>query len=343
MTFGEHLDELRRALIKAVAALAVGFLVGLLFGDRLVDYVQEPLRAALKEHYGRLAVEEYRAHLARGIAQGAPAPVDIEAEAALYAEEGLVAEERYIDLREILEAIQDQLPDQLRTEAQTRTETSAESSPVVRREGLIALRVYHDLDRDERLNIIGLSIQEPFMVYMKAALVLGIVLSSPFVFYFIWQFVGAGLYAHERKYVHIFLPFSIILFLLGAALAFFAVFKYVLGFLLWFYQIMGIDPDPRITDWLSFVLILPLGFGISFQLPLVMLFLERIGVFSVAAYLSHWKISVLVICFISMILTPSDPQSMLLMGIPLVFLYFFGVLLCKLFPRRTTPFGEEID
>ena len=143
--------------------------------------------------------------------------------------------------------------------------------------------------------------------------------------------------------MHIFLPFSMGLFLAGAALAFFVVFRFVLAFLFSFYDWMGIDPDPRISDWLTFVLILPLGFGISFQLPLVMLFLERIGIFTVATYLSSWRISVLVICFIAMVLTPSDPYSMMLMAVPLVLLYFFGILLCKWMPRRTTPFGEAIE
>jgi sec-independent protein translocase protein TatC len=106
---------------------------------------------------------------------------------------------------------------------------------------------------------------------------------------------------------------------------------------------MGIDPDARISDWLTFVLILPLGFGVSFQLPLVMLFLERIGIFTVRTYLSNWRISILVICFLAMILTPSDPYSMMLMATPLIALYFFGVLLCKWMPRRTTPFGDVLD
>jgi sec-independent protein translocase protein TatC len=185
--------------------------------------------------------------------------------------------------------------------------------------------------------------EEPFVVYMKAAFVVGATIASPFVFYFIWQFVAAGLYPHEQRYVRIFLPFSIALFLAGAALAFFVVFRFVLAFLLSFYQWMGIDPDARISDWLTFVLILPLGFGISFQLPLVMLFLERIGIFTVKNYLGNWRISVLVICFIAMILTPSDPYSMMLMAAPLIALFFFGVMLCKWMPRRTTPFGDVIE
>ncbi len=338
MTFGEHLDELRRSLFKAVLALVVGFLIGLIFSDRLINYIQTPLRSALKEHYGRMDVQNYRRSLEAERAAGLPAPANIDAAVERYAAEGLVVEERYIDRRQV-EAIADSMSD---PDASPKLPPSPVAEPP-RREDLIKVRIYHDLDRDPRLQLIGLGAQEPFVVYMKAAFVLGAVASSPLVFYFIWQFVAAGLYHHERRYVYIFLPFSLGLFLAGAALAFFVAFRYVLRFLLWFYELTGIDPDLRISDWLSFVLILPLGFGVSFQLPLVMLFLERIGIFSIAHYLGYWRISVLVICFISMVLTPSDPQSMILMAVPLVFLYFGGVLLCKLMPRQTTPFGEVID
>lgn len=86
------------------------------------------------------------------------------------------------------------------------------------------------------------------------------------------------------------------------------------------------------------MLILPIGFGISFQLPLVMLFLERIGVFTVQSYLRQWKISIFVVFVLSAMLTPPDPYSMVLMAIPLTFLFFGGVLLCKLLPRKTGPF-----
>ena len=97
---------------------------------------------------------------------------------------------------------------------------------------------------------------------------------------------------------------------------------------------MGIDPDPRISEWLSFAIFLPLGFGLSFQLPLVMLFLERIGIMSVAVYLAKWRMAVLVIFVIAMVLTPADPISMLAMAMPLSGLYFLGILLCHYFPRR---------
>jgi sec-independent protein translocase protein TatC len=90
-------------------------------------------------------------------------------------------------------------------------------------------------------------------------------------------------------------------------------------------------------------MMLPLGFGISFQLPLVMLFLNRIGIFTLEAYLSRWRIAVLVIFVLAMFLTPADPISMLLLAVPLTILYFGGVALCKWLPRPKSPYGEGYD
>ena len=108
-----------------------------------------------------------------------------------------------------------------------------------------------------------------------------------------------------------------------------------------FNRSLGIDPDPRINEWLGFVLFLPVGFGLGFQLPLVMLFLERIGVFTVKNYLSQWRIAVLVIFAVAAVLTPPDPTSMLLLAFSLTFLYFGGIVFCKLLPRHSNPFGDE--
>ena len=91
------------------------------------------------------------------------------------------------------------------------------------------------------------------------------------------------------------------------------------------------------------MLFLPLGFGISFQLPLVMLLLERIGVFTIQTYLSSWRIAVLIIFVLAMFLTPADPVSMLLMALPLTMLFFGGIGLCKWLPKRSSPIGPGIE
>jgi sec-independent protein translocase protein TatC len=186
----------------------------------------------------------------------------------------------------------------------------------------------------------SLGVSETFMVWMKAGILTGLVFAGPFIFYHLWSFVASGLYPHEQKYVHLFLPISIGLFLAGVLLAFFFVFEPVLGFLFSFNRQMGIAPQMRINDWLGFVMFLPLGFGIAFQLPLVMLFMNRIGLFQVADYLSKWRIAVMIIFVLSMVLTPADPISMLLLAVPLTLLYFLGVAMCQWMPKNQNPFAE---
>lgn len=194
--------------------------------------------------------------------------------------------------------------------------------------------------RPIEVKVTSLGAQEAFMIWMKAAFIAGLVIASPWIFWKVWEFVAAGLYPHEKHYVHIYLPFSMLLFFAGCALAFFFVFEPVLNFLFSFNRAMDIDPDPRISEWLSFVLFLPLGFGISFQLPLVMLFLQRIGVVTVEMYLSKWRVAILAIFVIAMVLTPADPISMLLMACPLTVLYFGGIALCLWMPRSRNPYRE---
>lgn len=188
-----------------------------------------------------------------------------------------------------------------------------------------------------------LNAQEAFMIWMKAALTFGLVLAAPWVFYQVWNFVAAGLYPHEKNQVYVYLPISILLFIAGASLAFTFVFQPVLDFLFTFNKGMNADFDPRIGEWLSFVLILPIGFGLSFQLPLVMLFLNRIGVVAIELYYEQWRVAVLAIFVISMVLTPADPISMLLMACPLCLLYVLGIGMCKWMPRGRSPFTEVYE
>ncbi|MGD9635787.1 MAG: twin-arginine translocase subunit TatC [Pirellulales bacterium] len=336
MTFGEHLDELRAALIKSVLALAIGFGIALWppIAGGVVEYVQTPLKEALTNYYQGVARREALRILEELRLRGLPVPENVEAAADLIAKEGLVPDLRFVDPGALADALEQVAPGGVDRAKLPEVTTGGNL-----RDRLIPLMLYHKLEHDPRLRVVGLSVQEPFSVYIKAALVVGTVAASPFIFFFLWNFVAVGLYPHEKRYVHTFLPISLGLFLAGVMLAFFVVFRFVLTFLFQFYDWLGIDPDPRITDWLTFVLILPLGFGISFQLPLVMLFLERIGVFRVADYLGHWRISVLVIFILAMVLTPNDVYSMMLMALPLIVLYFAGVLMCKYMPRR----GPSID
>lgn len=185
---------------------------------------------------------------------------------------------------------------------------------------------------------LSLNPTEVFFVWLKAGIFTGLTIAGPWVFFQIWSFVAVGLYPHERKYIHLFLPISILLFVAGVLLAYFFVFQPVLGFLFSFNRSLGIAPQMRIGEWLSFAMFLPLGFGVAFQLPLVMLFLNRIDLVSIATYIDKWRVAVMIIFVLSMFLTPADPISLLLLAIPLTMLYFLGIAMCYWLPKAKNPF-----
>ena len=120
---------------------------------------------------------------------------------------------------------------------------NAAQTPSASRSKLQELLLWRPIDNDPRTRTKSLSGQEPFMIWMKAALIAGFVIASPWVFYQLWMFVAAGLYPTERKYVHVFLPFSIGLFLFGVVCSTF-VFPPILKFFLSFNRSMGIEPEP---------------------------------------------------------------------------------------------------
>lgn len=316
MTFGEHLEELRKSLGKALLWLAVGLVFGLVFfADRVVRYVQEPLKDAIQQFntdrdLARLGVD--------------PNSPDVAPLRRLLLENGLLWELVYDVPQEVL--------------AEADPAVLRASGPVQMAELLPKLPQPSELKprlqlRRHEIGLSSLKVEEPFMIWVKAGLIAGAVLASPMIFYHLWSFVAAGLHSHERKYVYIYLPFSVALFVSGVCLAFYFVLQYVLTFLLQFNGQLEVAVEPRLSYYINFVLLLPLGFGIAFQLPLVMLFIERIGLISVDAFISSWRIAILVIAVISMMVTPADLTSMISLMVPLVFLYFLGVLMCKYMPR----------
>ncbi len=348
MTFGEHLEELRSSLFKAVLCLVVGFCIGLWFAPAIVQGIQSPLENALEKYYSQEAIEYVNARVPDDLKNNKSAQQ-------LVLDDKLVPQEVFIAPGPVLSELKNKYPEQfgkielpqppapLDPEASTGNEqTAGAAGPTLTKNDLMRVFLWRPMSDDERLKVKALNVQESFMIYIKAAFLFGALVSSPFVFYFLWSFVAAGLYPHEKKYVHLFLPVSVGLFLSGAALAFFFVFPPVLNFFFSITKSMGQGLEPRISEWLSFVLLLPLGFGVSFQLPLLMLFLERIHIFSVQMYLSKWRIAVLLMAVASMVLSPGgDPYSMLMMLVPLICLYFGGIALCKWLPSNGNPGNGE--
>lgn len=328
MTFGEHLEELRVALFRSMIGIAIGVVIGFVFAEQVIDLIVSPLEIAIKDYYLERAVATITEQYGEGLSDE-----ELELMEKSVDQHGLIFEYVFFERSELrrMSALTE-----LPAEAEVPKELVEPAAPDFE---FVKFRRW----RDTSNKIQSISTTEGFFAWMKVGIITGLTVAAPWIFWQLWVFVAEGLYPTERKYVYIYLPFSLILFFAGASLAYFAVFRPVLHFLLSFNDTMNADPNLRISEWLSFFLMLPLGFGIGFQLPLVMLFLNRIGVMTVETYVGQWRIAILLIFVAAMLLTPSDPQSMLLLAMPLTILYFLGIALCKYLPQRASPYGEGYD
>ena len=363
MSFFEHLDELRNCIIGALICVAVGVVIAIIplgshpsLTSLAVDFIQRPLKKSLQNYHIEQSQRQLQAKSRELRELGydaniADAPKDL----------GMTAHPYYVfpkDL-EILRAAESRLEVGESTPQEERARraklnrvdnfSSYKDQPSARssllessfsREEPTMILLWEKIADDSRVKTRSLSAQETFMIFLKTACVLGLFIASPGVFWFFWKFVGAGLYPAEKKYVYRFLPLSVTLFILGAALAFFIVFEFMLHFLFSFNVGMEIEPDTRISEWLSFAFVIPVAFGSVFQLPLLMFVLERLEIFTIEQYWEKWRIAVFILSVIAMFITPPDPWSMIFMLSSLVALYFGGIGLCKLFPMKHSFVSE---
>ncbi len=191
---------------------------------------------------------------------------------------------------------------------------------------LLAEPLLHSLPQGGQMiatDVIGV-----FMVPMKVALMVAFLIALPYVLYQAWAFIAPGLYAHEKRLALPLLAASVLLFFIGMSFAYFVVFPTIFGFM------AKIAPDgvawmTDIEKYLSFVLSTFLAFGATFEVPVIVIVLVRMG-FVELATLKEWRSYVIVGAFvIAAIFTPPDVVSQLLLAIPLCLLYELGLLLAR--------------
>jgi len=172
----------------------------------------------------------------------------------------------------------------------------------------------------------------PFLITLKLAFLVGIILALPFIAYQVWAFLSPALKAEERKYVIPAIWVSFGLFLAGIAMAYFMVLPLGLRFLLGI-QSQSLSPIITIDEYLKFATRMLLGFGIIFELPVIMVVLAAMGVVS-PEFLTHYRRHALVVlASLSAILTPPDVGTMLMMMTPLILLYEISIWLVRLVTR----------
>ncbi len=193
---------------------------------------------------------------------------------------------------------------------------------------------------DARLQILAPA--EGFISYIKIALVSGLILSSPWVFYHIWMFVAAGLYPNEKRYVHLAAPFSAALFVIGALFFILVVAPLTLGFLVGFNKnILGVNSNFTFANYISFITMLMLVFGIAFQTPVAIFFLNKTGLVSVTALCKSRKYVLLGIFVVAAMATPPDPISQVTLAFPLYALFELGILLSWISERKKRSQGDQ--
>ena len=178
---------------------------------------------------------------------------------------------------------------------------------------------------------------EPFMVYLKVALYGGIFVAAPYVLYQFWQFVAPGLYKKERKVVVPFLASATLLFYGGAAFCYFLVMPYAFPALA---AIAGEDMKPilTMTEQLSLVLAMLLGFGIIFEVPVIIAFLSMIGLVSADFLAKYRRHAIVANVTLAAIITPTgDPFNLALMAVPMILFYEIGVLLARILGKKREP------
>ncbi|HYO63094.1 MAG TPA: twin-arginine translocase subunit TatC [Pyrinomonadaceae bacterium] len=335
MSFLEHLDELRRRLIRSILFIFVALALCWFVSDRIYNFLAVPVRRALAEAQrrpvalegltgqetiqplsslkegdsGRYVFAEATKLGASVIPPGASVAVrvahDREGRPAVFTDEALV------------------------------------SGPVVIPKG-VRLPVQFDARPDALEGIedklIVTTAIEPFSLYLKVSLYTALCLSVPFLLLQVWGFVSPGLYPHERKYAVPFVFLSSISFVAGAAFAYYVLFPPAAAYLL------GLGQDFRLllkaTDYFDFIILIMLAMGVVFQMPAVTFVLARIGIVTANFLLRVWKTALVVILVAAAVLSPtSDIPNMMLFAAPMVVLYVISIFVAWIFgkPREPEP------
>jgi sec-independent protein translocase protein TatC len=330
MSFGEHIEDLRSHLVRALLAVGAALVVSFFLGAYILEFISAPVEKQLGVFYYHRMEEKKKDYVEKLRAEGKLEPrespslfsrTDLEKIMGfpVKAKELLTEDGKYVKVSVLMDP-------------------GADLDDWAQKYEKLGLRP----------TLRSFTIMETVLVWFKVCLIAALVLASPWVFYQIWSFIAAGLYPQEKRLVNYYLPFSILLFLLGIVLCQFVVMPQTIAALLSFNEWLGIEPELRLNDWLNFALLLPIIFGLCFQTPLAMFMLERVGLMTVEGYKKRWRIVVFVIAVLYVIVSPTpDPMTMILFLGPMFGLYALGILLCQLFPRKPAldidvPESEEM-
>jgi len=310
--FLEHLEDLRWTLIKSVTAVVLGMLICLVAGRYLVSFLMFPLDLA--ERLFLSSKSEVAIMMGTNVlARGNPDELEIKSVFGSNAPPALKIVPLQVGSNTIL-ALQ--------------VVTNRDAVPAQK---MVVVKNYSPI--------------EGIMVALKLALFGGLVVSFPFVMYFIGQFVLPALHVHEKKILYKAVAFSGGLFLLGVVFCYFIVLVFSLGATVQFSQWLGFSADEwRADAYLNFVVKFMLGMGLAFQLPVIILLLVKIGLIDYEKLKKFRSYAFVTNLVVSAIVTPSgDPFTMLVMALPLHLLYEISTFVAWIWHRRELKEAAQKD
>jgi sec-independent protein translocase protein TatC len=327
MSFLDHLDELRKRLIRSALFIAVAFVICWVLSDRIYNFLQVPVRAAMLE-----AKRAYAPDLG-GTTQSVSELADGAETLFVFTTEAKIGD--------VLIPPGITIPTRVnRTPegAQLITGTPIViGDRVIDKDTVIPPKLYQSnnalLGRDNQL-VVG-TVQGAFNLYIKVAFYAAIFFAVPFLLVQAWGFVAPGLYPHEKKYATPVIIMASVFFLIGCAFAYYIAFPRAANFLLGVATGGNLRPLVTADDYFDLIIMIMLGLGIVFEIPTITFFTSRLGLVSPGMLLKVWRYAVVVIFIIAAVLSPTtDVPNLLVFAAPMLLLYFLSVGIAWIFWRR---------
>jgi sec-independent protein translocase protein TatC len=189
-------------------------------------------------------------------------------------------------------------------------------------------------DQARELTLNAFRITDPFKILITVMMLLAIIMTSPLILYQVWAFISPGLYQKERTATLSYIPFIFFLFIGGVSFSYFVVFPFVIQFMTDLSEKLNIEQTIGINEYFSFLFQLTIPFGFVFQMPVVLLFLTRLGILTPMMLTKYRKYIYLVLVVVADILTPPDIMSHVLVTLPLIILFEISIIIAKIGYRK---------
>jgi sec-independent protein translocase protein TatC len=188
------------------------------------------------------------------------------------------------------------------------------------------LRIKEDMLPSE-LELFPMRLIDPILINVQISLFLGIYMSTPLIYYQIGKFVGPALYVRERSALMLVTIPATILFIIGCMFSYFLLTPFLIDFMYGYIVSMDTLPYVSISDFISFVLMMTLAFGIIFELPIFMIGFTKIGLVPADFWKRHWRMAAIIMAFAGAIITPDGSGiTMMIVAIPMWLLYLAGYI-----------------